>query len=295
MESLDPSDANDEESDPDAMAVTKPQHLLDNPNLIREIHEAITEASRCNTLAHGVLGHLLPLVHAHLSHTAPPIRYSDLRDSTYAAAATGCAGQTSRAFTIAGIVTPTNDVNSEGAPNGKVVQPGHNINYPEKTPAIINWCVAAGFHKRVRLNIPTIGAMDPPGPARDPSTPPTVVAVHPSGLLHDPPSPPAVVALGPPGPLRDPTGRSVDDPADTTQTIAVQATRQEPSVPAEVAALVTLLRENLSIGQEVEFAPREPNPHPWVEEPQALQRGPLTGFSVTWLVVTSAAHSETHC
>jgi hypothetical protein len=101
--------------------------------------------------------------------------------------------------------------------------------------------------------------------------------------------------MNPSGPLRDATGCPVDHPPETAQTIVVRATRQDPPVPAEVAALITLLCENMSyIGQHVELAPHEPNPHPWVEEPQALQHGPLTGISVIWLD-TSASHSDTHC
>jgi hypothetical protein len=184
----------------------------------------------------------IPQVHARQGHTAPPL--SDPRDSAYTATTTDSAGNMCWAFTTTGVVTPTNDSHSDlgsawDAPKGKVVQPGHYINCAEKTSEIVNWCVAPGVRKRVCINAPT-------------------------------PTSPAVAALDPSCPVHEPTIHSTGGSSNNTQTTAVPATRQEPSVFVEALDRDAYPHDNLQeIIQYTDIAPREPNHPPWAKELQA--------------------------
>jgi hypothetical protein len=116
VEFLEPCGDYDDESEPEGVAVSQPQYFQENPNFNAVVHAAIQEALKDETLGRTVLGHFLPNIHARVSHAAPPLHYSQLHDSAYAATTNDREGKRCWAFAVAGVTEPIADVHSVCGP-----------------------------------------------------------------------------------------------------------------------------------------------------------------------------------
>jgi hypothetical protein len=272
---IDTSDCEGSESDPDANIPHPPQYLTQHPEMTSSIFNAMTAASLQDASHHPVLGFQLPVVRAHLGEDLPPLHYSTLHDAACAAATSTETGKRRWVFTITGITSPSPDFDVGRNPTGKWIPPGHYINYACSTTDMVGWCRKVGVRKRARITPTT----EPPGRPHD----------HP-GCQAD-----LLVPPDPPRPIHDPPADPLAlHPQDEPGVVALPKTRQGPPVPVDALAvrndinptdLDSYLVRNIDecVFWVAHIPHYTPNDAPWAMEPVAIQEGPMKGITVSWL------------